>query len=1010
MTIHPEMKGERILRSLARGFAALILLLPVNSYALGLGEIELHSALNQPLEAEISLLSADSVNPEELKVELASSNAFAQAEVDRPVFLTKIKFEIDHKSDGSLFIRVTSEDSIKEPFIDFLVEVNWPNGRLLREYTVLLDPPVLLDDKPAPIEPASTSVTPQTGQSVSSAGKTADSAPQQSRSQHTVTQIQSSAGGLQYGPVTRTDTLWSIASQLRPNKSVTVQQVMMALLKSNPEAFYNNNINELKAGYVLRIHDPDLITAMSAEEALRESRQQYRQWLDAKQNAGQSPSQRAIGSEAASSAGQGVSTGEAGGAKLKLVAPGAAEGSSTTSGLQSRSKELESLREELAVALETSDVTRQENDELRSRITALEDELASIKRLMTLHDDTAAAIQASETPSDSGVQTTDIAEPAPEVEVNVPKTAQPPAPPPAPATAPSPPPAPAAPIEEGAFDMLLKDPVTLVVGLLIILILVVLVWMKIRQRQLAADGFDEGILAAAEEVADESDTAIASAVGGYAAESALDAIETDSDEMDVLAEADVYLAYRRFDKAIELLNEALQNEPDRSDYKLKLMEVYAESENIDAFVAQAEQLYAAIGPQGGPVWDRVVQLGKKLTPDHPLFSSAETSSAGDTAETTDSADDGSLAVDFMESGESTGIEDNTDLDIPATDMEEDLSFQDTAAQDSGDASENIFADNFEDSETITEESESPASVEDEDLASSFTMTEDELASGDAESGIADITSDESSDSITDDGALSFDVSDETGPGDVPAAESEIEDLSFEPSDSQSEETVEDDNRNVIDFESGLSPSSEETLSEEVMEPQDSTIEDVSATEDMGNALEFESGLSPEQTSDEDQKKNITEDVTPEDVDSAEDILEYDLDTLSEEGTTDEAGDVASNKEDDLSGLSGSAQEQPEDSQENQGTDDDDLGLDDDLDWLSNIDDDISLDDSSADEPEGNDSAQIASGDEVDTKLDLAKAYIDMDDKESARGILDEIAQEGNEEQKREAEELMQQIA
>ena len=123
-----------------------------------------------------------------------------------------------------------------------------------------------------------------------------------------------------------------------------------------------------------------------------------------------------------------------------------------------------------------------------------------------------------------------------------------------------------------------------------------------RQRQLASDGFEEGILAAAEQVADDSDSAIASAVGAYASDSAIDAIEAESDEMDVLAEADVYLAYRRFDKAIELLNGALQNEPDRNDYKLKLLEVYSESDDIEGFVALAEQLYAAIGTQGGPVW------------------------------------------------------------------------------------------------------------------------------------------------------------------------------------------------------------------------------------------------------------------------------------------------------------------------------------------------------------------------------------------------------------------------
>jgi len=951
MAIRPETKGDRILRSLARGFAALILLLPVNSYALGLGEIKLHSALNQPLDAEISLLSADSVNLQEINVELASSDAFAQAEIERPVFLMKVKFEVDTKPDGTKYIRVTSEDSIKEPFLDFLIEINWPSGRLLREYTVLLDPPVLLSDKPGAIESPETGTIPsQSMQGTQGVGKTAET-PVKSQQKRTAPQFETPAGGLQYGPVTRTDTLWSIATQLKPNKSVTVQQVMMALLKSNPEAFYNNNINDLKAGYVLRISDPGLITAMNAEEALQESRLQYQQWLDAKRNAGQAPGLRPIGSDMAASTVPATSAGEtSSGAKLKLVAPAAEEGAPAMDS-QSARAELGALREELAIALETSDVTRQENEELRTRITALEEQLASMQRLVTLKDDTMAAIQGSAAQPDAGTQAMDKTQAAPAVEMSVPEMTQ--------QAVPPPPPVPAAAAEEGAISMLLKDPLTLGLGGLVIVVVIVLIWMRMRQRQLASEGFDEGILAAAEQVADESDSAMASAVGGYAAESAIDAIETDSDEMDVLAEADVYLAYRRFDKAIELLNEALQNEPERSDYKLKLMEVYAESENVDGFVAQAEQLYAAIGPQGGPVWDRVVQLGKRLTPDHPLFSGGESENSGDTSGAMDNPDD-------------------DEPDLVMSGIEEDLSYTDSTEES---PAENIFASNFEDSADVV----------------------NELKSENVESEPAGAASDEESDKYTDENALNFDMSDETEvSGEPAAAESGIDDLSFESMDNEPEEAVTEDKSNTIEFESGLLPQSD-------MEEAHSAAEDENrppVSEDTGNTIEFESGFAPEQSLEEDKEKNIAGDIASEEADNPENALEFDLDTMADEAA--DESDAISFEEQGESEAEIQIEGQAEDAEEKRNAADDDLGLDgDDLDWLSNIDDDLSLENTTED-AEG-EVAFSTGGDEVDTKLDLAKAYIDMDDKESARGILDEVVQEGNEDQKREAQELIQQL-
>lgn len=960
MTDRPEIKGDRILRSLARGFAALLLLLPVNSYALGLGDIELHSALNQPLDAEISLLSADSVIPDELKVSLASSDEFAKAELERPVYLTKIKFAIDHKADGRLYVKLTSEDVMKEPFIDFLIEVNWPDGRLVREYTVLLDPPVLVNDRPAPVEPATTgsSVQPQVKEPAPAVENMTQRTPAAPRTRDISPHIQTSAGKMRYGPVTRTDTLWSIASRLRPDNSVTVQQVMMALLKSNPEAFYNNNINELKAGYVLRIDDPDLITSMSAEEALQESRLQYQQWLDAKHNAGRMAGQRPVGSGESSGAMAETTTGESG-AQLKLVAPDSGSTGSGTQGAATE-QELDSLREKLAVIQENSDVTKQENDELRARISELEEQLASMQRLVTLKDDTMAAIQGNATQPGTQTQTTDAGAEKPAAQITMPEApqqAQPAVTPPPPAK-PKPAAPPSPPASQSALMMLLKDPVTSGLGVGVILIVLVLVWMKMRQRQLASDGFEEGILAAAESVGDDSDSAMADAVGGYAGEPAIDAIETDSDEMDVLAEADVYLAYRRFDKAIELLNGALQNEPDRTDYKLKLLEVYSESEDVDGFVAQAEEMYAAIGTEGGPVWDKVVQMGRRLTPDHPLFrtdgSQGDTGAESDiSADSTDNADD-DLALNFA--GDLEGSHDEAASELASAEAIED-SFADLESMDTGTDEEtaNKLVDDALNFDLGGDEGETIAAADEEAV--------DELAENALD---FDLGGD-----VGETGAAAID---DTGIDDV----GEVPPVEGEPHEAGQQEAEAEDKSNVINFEASLSANSE---------TGDVQEDETAQSGDFGNAIEFESGLATANSGETETAGEQVEEPVAQDLESDENALGFDLETTNDQPTGEEAAAVV----------------------EEDATADKAVGADDDLQWLSNIDDEVSLDDSTAGGSGETDDLISGGGDEVDTKLDLAKAYIDMDDKESARGILDEVVSEGTDDQKREAEVLIQQI-
>ena len=136
-------------RKSALAIAVLGAMTTANVAALGLGDIDLKSALNQPLDAEVELLSATGAEMQELRVSVAPPQAFEEAGIERPMFLNKLKFDVRNNAEGRPVIHITSSDVVREPFIDFLLEISWSKGRLVREYTVLVDPPVTMPAAPA---------------------------------------------------------------------------------------------------------------------------------------------------------------------------------------------------------------------------------------------------------------------------------------------------------------------------------------------------------------------------------------------------------------------------------------------------------------------------------------------------------------------------------------------------------------------------------------------------------------------------------------------------------------------------------------------------------------------------------------------------------------------------------------------------------------------------------------------------------------------------------------------
>jgi len=769
---------------IARVVGSILFIIPALSVALGLGPITMRSSLNQPLDAEIDIHSIQPGDLDGLAVRLASVEDFARVNVDRASFLTNIQFKLTTRSDGTAYILLSTRKAVTEPYLDFLIEARWPRGRALKEYTVLVDPPVLTAETPAPVEQAST--TPVFSQREPQRQTQRQPAPrrpvQQAQRQPQPVQqpTRRSApapveGEINYGRVKRNDTLWEIALGTRPNESISVHQMMLAYLRDNPQAFIDGNINKLKSGYVLRIENADSIADVSKREAISEIRRQNLAWRDGsgsstrlvrqvETEAGEASdgrdSRRATDRDSRASADD---------ARLKLVAPGTEDRGSGGASAEGGKE----LQEDLLRATETLDANRQESEELQSRFAELEEQMQSMQRLIMLKDEELLALQ-----NQLGVE--------PEVAQEPEKVATPPQ----------------KPSQGQAPDGgLLSDPVLMILGGL--LVVAVVGWLVVRRRKMQ-DGFEESILnvgmahKAGADAETNDDTVLMnkpmSAASSQGAESAmvsdfamseLDGFQGDSADVDPVSEADVYLAYGRHQQAEDIIKQALEKSPDRLELQAKLLEVLHAAKNVAAFETQAQLLHEKIGgDETNPYWNDIVSLGRELCPHSELFgggAAAEEALLGDVSE--DEQD--LLDFDFDTDTETGGTEsmmsateedDALDFDVSTLDFDMDAVEEQATAE----AVSNINAlDNESTFETETA-FETASLEQNDDGALDFDLSFDEedtavidmsevskeSADGEFDFGGMDLEDTaspielevEASDSLVDDSILEFDYS------------------------------------------------------------------------------------------------------------------------------------------------------------------------------------------------------------------------------------------------------------
>lgn len=593
-------------RKLVLAIAAASALSSGMVHALGLGELTLKSTLNQPLVAEIELLDARDLNARQVVPSLAPSADFAQAGVARQAFLDDLTFTPVLNASGKSVLRITSSKPVRDPYMKFLVQVLWPNGRLLREYSLLLDPPKAAPEAAAAAAAAAAAQLPATSPVEPQALAATPPAPAEAPAPTPVAE----AKPARY-TTSKRDTLWEIAARVRNGGSV--QQTMLAIQALNPDAFIGGNINRLKTGQVLRLPDQQQITTLPQPQAVAQVAEQNAAWRQRRSLPAAARQVDATRRARADAAPSKVDAQD----NLSLVSGSSKAGGKGASG------DSKALSNKLAVAKENLDTTRRDNAELKSRMTDLQSQLDKLQRLIQLKNDQLAKMQAEGATAPDAPNTVPpipaelvAAAPSADMAAKVPGEIAPEdALPPGAAQANAAPdaqpivPAPATPAEEenadNALNELLASPLMLGLvggGALLIVLLLLLLLARRRNARQASDKHKRMARALAEETQFAADMDLP--------EDSFDGVDVPPPSVmlapvpmpviepvrersaDVLDQAETHVANGRLNQAAELLEEAIKEEPQRSDLRLKLMEVYAEQGNRNGFTGQERQLVA----------------------------------------------------------------------------------------------------------------------------------------------------------------------------------------------------------------------------------------------------------------------------------------------------------------------------------------------------------------------------------------------------------------------------------
>ncbi|MES2259028.1 MAG: FimV/HubP family polar landmark protein [Pseudomonadota bacterium] len=606
------------MKTLTGAVACAVLLSPAANAA-GLGKLTVLSSLGQPLRAEIELSSVSSDEAGSLVAKLAPSDAFRLANIDFNPTLLSLRFEVDQRN-GRQFIRVSSGQPVNEPFVDMLLELTWTGGRLVREYTFLLDPAELRSaqsaqvaapvDVPSRVSAAGAAPAPAaTSMQAAPAPAARPARPAPKAAPEPETKTRNEAETAKQYRVRQGDTLGRIAAQFKP-AGVSLDMMLVALYRANPEAFAGNNMNRLKSGQILAVPDADTVRGGASEGEAHGVIVAHAADFNAYRNklAGQvSASTPAKAPEAGQSATGKIS------AKVEEQATPVNEAKDQLK--LSKATGTPVAGKTAAAGLEEKIAKDKQIAEASARVKELEKNVSDLEKLMAVKNKAMADKQQPvAAPPASASAAASVPEPVPT-----------PAPLPAPkpkVALPPPPPVP----QPSLLDTLMENIQLIGVALAALLGGAALILARRRKQQqqtvvmpktetsvLGYPGVQANSL-----IAETGGQSVDTNNSVFNSNFAPSASQLDTNEVDPVAEADVYIAYGRDAQAEEILKEALRTHPERHPVRLKLMEIFANRKDARSFEAQATELYALTKGQGEE-WAQAAQLGAAIDPLNPLY-------------------------------------------------------------------------------------------------------------------------------------------------------------------------------------------------------------------------------------------------------------------------------------------------------------------------------------------------------------------------------------------------------
>lgn len=667
--------------------------------AMGLGGINVQSALGQPLKADIELVSLNKAEKASLVARLASADAYKGAGLEYP-YGNKFKFTVESRADGSPYLKASSAQPVNDPFVSMLVEVTWSSGRLLREYTFLLDPPGYVPEQPAPAEvvvvapaaamdapapvadvvaeavPATAAAAPAVEQVDANAqaaeslkkqpetmrAKAPSDEKMQAKSIMAVPEAKSAKSKLTPGSieVRSGDTLSRIARQNKP-VDVSMERMLLALYRANAEQFDSRNMNRIKTGKILRLPEQSDLDNVSQSEAVKEIRAQtadwnaYRQKLAAAASVStQTQESRQVSAGKISSSVTDKTPVAKDSAKEVLkLSKGESPGDKAVGAGKSMS-----AQDKKNAAQEDEIAKAKALQEEQSRLALLEQNVKDMQRLAELKSAAAALAQpasateeaaASAVAAASEVAAASAPVDQPKPKVVAPKVVE---------------------AEPTLIDEILGEPLYQAAGAAVLLALGGLAYMIKRRKTkpVAVFAADEALVGEAtsrmampqEPSPDTGD--FTTLAGNEENEGA------DSDEVDPISEADLFLNFGRDAQAEEVLKEALRNNPNDHRIHLKLLGIYANRVDVKSFSTIALLLQDS-GDEAA--WQKAAAMGRKLEPSNPMYGGdahiedADSATMQTTALTAEPEESASVDFDLGDAGKTLVL---TPEEMPTLDV------------------------------------------------------------------------------------------------------------------------------------------------------------------------------------------------------------------------------------------------------------------------------------------------------------------------------------------------------